>query len=292
MDKSYLKQIKNKNLEKILLSEDNIPIVEHLLYLQSQELQRLKKLKEDDKLDFGKKYSRKQLKELFPIVKNKVDSFLNVNNISNPRVDYFSITSPESLLGGPGFSVFGGAVLIGGGIGFKETYFLQAGAISIFNCILQIYLRNNDHYHPLFKNINLSYKERAKIIPTLGHEYTHHIQRITINKYRRGVYEIFREGHARGIERYISNLFRESEDNEAFLYDITNINVRELKNVYKWLCKKFELSPNEALLNVKGIYDTKFLDNHAKGNVLFYIQETKKGPQVYNDAIHGSLIFN
>ena len=82
MDKSYLKQIKNKNLEAILLSKDNIPVVEHLLSIESQELQRLKKLKEEGKLDFGKKYSRKQLKELFPMVKGKVDNFLNVNNIS------------------------------------------------------------------------------------------------------------------------------------------------------------------------------------------------------------------
>ncbi|HLC56580.1 MAG TPA: hypothetical protein VJJ23_05065 [Candidatus Nanoarchaeia archaeon] len=291
MDKSYLKQIKNKNLEAILLSKDNIPVVEHLLSIESQELQRLKKLKEEGKLDFGKKYSRKQLKELFPMVKGKVDNFLNVNNISNPRVDYFSITSPESLFFGPGFGFYGGVILIGGGFGFKETYFLQAGVLAIINGVLHTYLKNTDHYNHLFKNITLRYEERSKIIPTLGHEYTHHIQKISGIKSVRN-HSIFQEGHARGIERYISNLFRESEDNEAFLYHITNLNARELKNVYKWLCEKTNLTPNEALLKVKGIYDTKFLDNHAKGNVLFYIQETKKGPQVYNDAIHGNLVFN
>jgi hypothetical protein len=114
---------------------------------------------------------------------------------------------------------------------------------------------------------------RAVLIPTLAHEYTHHIQYESMHRVFNNPAN--REGHARTVERHIAQKYARRERNPAFLYQVTREDVAELKSVYLWLCD----NPNPALMRFRSALDViennarkerKMPSDHALGNT-FYI---------------------
>ncbi len=88
MDSEYLSQIENPNMKRLLLREDNIPPLEELLNAEAKKLQRLQRLKEEGKLNFGDKIKLDELTEIFPKICAEVNDFLGVKSTDIPSFGY------------------------------------------------------------------------------------------------------------------------------------------------------------------------------------------------------------
>ena len=144
-----------------------------------------------------------------------------------------------------------------------------------------VYYRRGFFYDNDEKLITVAPLRRTSLIPGIAHEYAHYIH------YRKGLgdlcYDLFAEGHARGVERHIAEEYKEKEDNEAFLYDILEETACELKYAYIWVCKELDKKPKKSLLKVG---DKGKIFEHDLGNAFFSIYETLYGKDVYKETLN------
>ena len=307
MNANYKLQIENACMERRLLNIDNIGAIEELLDRESQRLERLQKLKKDNKLNRGDKVSPGELKGLFPQICTEVDDFLGVQDGEVPKFGYYNLLRP-GLMTTPVLAMYAiSAVQVVSAVTCLITEqnpdlsnFMNAGIGAMqFACAALFHsVMKNPGYNRLLKRVTLQNVARTDLIPSAGHEYAHHVQR------REGLkddmYSIFKEGHARGVEKHIAQDYQQREDNNAFLYDVLNSTVGEFKSAYIWICQKFGHQPKASLLKTKTSTDidervNRLLDKtptpHAIGNALFSIYEAREGRGIYNDMIHGNFQF-
>lgn len=275
MKKDYTAQFADENMEQILLNKDNIPVLEELLHEESKHLVRLRELKEDGKLDFGPILTKKEVKNLFPQIKKEVNEFLDVN-CEAPAIKHYSLV-----------------VTMHERCNFGSFHRYE----SMFNPRTYLYK---------YGKIRLrSKKERPVIIPVISHEYSHSIGYQKYDKINILSHGCFIEGFALGVERYIAKLYRNNEDNEAFLYYTIDKTVEHLKSSYIWMSKILGIVPKDFLLDIKSlteieeekwkkdkiVYEIREVSEHAIGNALFYIYETSRGNQIYKEMINGRFRF-
>lgn len=295
----------NENLRQILLNKENIAPLEELLAREISKLKRLRKLADQDKLNFGPTPSEDQLEGILAEVKEKVDSFLGVNNVDAPNVLHngfmrFSINHLGLLFNyGVGAAALGYGLPKGLGGSWVGWLFAFVGSSILIRAALDhLKMSKRSFYTELSETITLARIRRAPTITTVGHEYAHHIQKI------RGLNSaecsIINEGHAIGVANHIALHYREKEDNEAFLFRTTNGNVRQLKEAYRWICKEQHLNPKKSLgvtgpirdpledyINVAVFGSTA----HALGRAVVYLCESVRGPQVYREILNGKFQF-
>lgn len=304
LDSNYKSQLENSLMKNRLLKKENICILEELLNRDSQKLEKLQKIEKNGKLNFGDKVSSEELKELFPKICSEVNSFLNVQDIKIPRFGYYNLfsqkMSPSSPLGfysvsAINFASFASSLFAGD----PSPENILFGGLTLAIAIYVHGVSKNSNYSS--DRVNLERVPRTELIPVAAHEYTHHIQKekglsTIISKKP----TIFKEGHARGIERQISENYAQREDNEAFTYDLLNENVGEFKSAYIWMCEKLSYKPIKSLLKTKTNRDDDESTNHlifseptshAIGNALFSIYEASQGKEIYNQMIHGDFKF-
>ena len=276
MTEDYLQQFKNEELNRRLLHRDNVPAIEEMLHEESQRLQHLQELERSGRLDFGPRIRRRDLKPILGEVKKEVDDFLGVGDVVPPRCSFYNsdiITSGRFL--SPQISLTSVTSVL---MNREPCYDFASKTI-----------------HPGRKR---KYKKRSASIPLLAHEYAHHIQNVK-GMVRREL-NVFGEGHARGVQRHVSNVYAEREDNEAYLLDIVDKNCGELKGVYEWMCPKFGVTLRRSLLTTQtsGVDGIIFLllygepSFHARGNAFFYMLERERGSQIYGEAVRGELLLN
>jgi len=82
--------LKNKKILEFLIREENLPKIGQLAFEEAQKLIDLNKIK--DGLDFGEEVDEKGLEQVLLEVKEEVDSFLEVDNISVPECIYYNPT--------------------------------------------------------------------------------------------------------------------------------------------------------------------------------------------------------
>ena len=310
MDSEFLLQIENPNMERLLLRGENIPPLEELLNAEAQRFKKLQELKEQGKLNFGDKIKSDELRELFPKISAEVNGLLGVESIDTPSFGYYSLfrpglnTTPIMLAYVISASIpimAGTSMLINQNLERSSLIIAGMGALALIATAQTHWeMTKFIHYNPLSKFVNLKRDLRAKLIPSAGHEYTHHIQNLKVASGVLRKYYIFREGHARGVERHLSNDYREREDNEAFLYDILDTTVGELKSAYVWLCRKLGKPVRKNLLKTKsssgeagslvGLISIK-PSPHSIGNTLFSLYEAQYGKRIYSDMIQGNFAF-
>ena len=161
-------------------------------------------------------------------------------------------------------------------------------------------------YNITSKDIIVATLQIPRLIPVIAHEYTHYIQHSKLLD--PCYYDIFSEGHARGVERQIAEDHSRKEGNELFLYDILKKTVRELQDAYKWMCERLGKTPKSSLseLHSRDIeYEVfnraaifciapQFIgepSKHALGNAFFSIYEALYGKGIYGQMIHGEFKF-
>jgi len=157
-------------------------------------------------------------------------------------------------------------------------------------------IMNNSKYFVKHEVVQLKKEKSVNLIPVIAHEYTHHIQ--FKKDFVAKEDSMFMEGHARGVQRYIAKTYREKEDNDAFLYDILNWDVGEIKSAYIWACKKIKNPIRKSLLRIGTSRDIdekicriteRNPTEHALGNAFFSIYENDFGDQIYKEMIHGNF---
>ncbi len=296
-------EIEDPNMERRLLRPENISILEDLLDKEAQRLERLQKLKENDKLNLGDKVSPDELTELVPQICTEVDRFLEIDG-NVPKFGYYNLFRSPLILGLYTLSaleVAGAATLMVADQNpeINPLFFAGMGAMQFGLAALLHAINKDSSYTPSSKTIILERSPRTVLIPIAGHEYTHYVQ------HREGIkdggYNIFQEGHARGVQKQVSEEYMEREDNEAFLYDVLNSTVGEFKSAYVWMCKNLGQQPKESLLKTKTSRDSdesahrlvwRSPTQHAIGNALFSIYEALQGRQIYKHMIHGNFKFS
>lgn len=295
----YKEKIEDDELEDMLLRRENIPVIEELLIRESENLERLKRLRRRKELKFGKKIKREEMLCLYPEICREVNDFLGVGFMDMPNAEYFSLFRPElkkmMVLAGYGLSeaaaVFGGSEILYGDMNPRDFIISIAGIALLLktsNIHAHMKIPKYDHHK---SRIVVEKTAREKLIPIIAHEYTHHIQR------RRGInkmkWSVFMEGHARGVQRKISQNFMEREDNEAFMYNTLDITLDEFKKAYEFMCEELGIPANKNLVKTKtGRYRKREINSYDIGNALFSILKEKHGDGIYRKMIHGNFSFS
>ncbi len=307
----YKRTIENDRLKQLLLRRENLPVLEEVLARESAELERLQRLKKRGKLDFGKLVKEEEVPELLAEIYPEVDYFLGFTGGNLPSHQFYSRQAiarltetgqAEKLVTRGGIvSTFVGSAEIVRNVVLEMSpdplwtsigiALLGAGAYALNRGRKMRTMSFHEGWGYTFSLIELVEAPRSSFIPTTAHEYAHHLQQIKQLHSRR--YLTFLEGHARGVERTIAEHYREKEDNEAFLWDISNETVEELKLAYQWICAGLGEKPKRSLGKTRTQYSGFFTkqSHHTLGNTLFRLYEALHGKDIYRQAIHGEFQF-
>jgi len=245
-------------LEALLLNRENILLLEHLLEKEGKLFAGLERLKRRGELDFGKEMVKMGICDEFK--EGAVEEAYNILEKVQPKVNKFLRT--------------------------KKVDFLKTGEIVLTEKGI------GGGYDPDGPTIIVEMTNIVDLTTGLAHEYAHHVQYSVLPhflKKDKNKYRMFKEGHARGVERYISKLYNEREANKAFLHNITNRNLYELLSAYKWVCFALGVEPSANVINYGECLSDEGkkcpLDSWTKGNALFYIHETLHGDGIYRKAL-------
>jgi len=218
-------------------------------------------------------------KDLIKIIKNDVDSFLDVSGVSTPKI-YKSSFLPLFL---EGFTSVGATTLaikgsfsmlsIVTGSNFFDILnsyipsWLEASILGGFFNNTLYYKSDNSHYDNIFRFIVLGGKKYDS--PTsIAHEYTHRVQSSkglhTLRKYIS-----FQEGHAMCVERIIGKFY-----SEKYAFPKLRQLSDELYTGYL----------NNAILSLT-TGDTKNISPYVLGTTIFSAYEHEFGQSIYKDVL-------
>ncbi len=316
-------RIKNEAIEEQLLKKESLEQLEDILMRCDTGGMPDKEIPVERK----RMLSKNELKETWPEVVSRVDSFLGVEGIKPPKVIYLNSLykwgyyNYENAI----ISVLG---IMGAGAGVRGVDFLASGlstgamedtlggiglgvisALSISNAIKEIKKNKKKdkkpkepmgtHYNKDLGWVLLKKDYETDIIPAIAHEYAHHLEEMILHPdYDASFY--FCEGFARGVQRHISNLYAQERNDPRFTHTISRDTTGELSAVYLWICDRHgEVDRPIPLIKKNNIYmftaDNLDKDSlpygHAFGNTIFYLAEKRHGDGIYADALKEDVDF-
>ncbi len=333
MDINQVAELSNENIQRMLVDSNKLPLLEEVINDEYKELNILMNLEEKGKLDFGHIPSKEELSEIIQQTRKEVDSFLNTQNIKDFDFGYKGVLNKYTAhslkeAAKEGWAISFGVALFGGGgistyivhesmgLSLETTPYVLAGT-GIFMSLATLAAlvhssviiakrlnKRNSEYIEDIGFLDLRKIERTKLIPSGAHEIGHHIlaeklKNIFGDEIPYPDITSFKEGFCRGIERHISKLYAEKENNGSYMYNICARSYRELSIAYKWVCKKLNKKPNEKLLNFtdkskkfieKAIRKGKHPNKYDLGNTFFYLQETlQPNRNIYLNVLNGNF---
>lgn len=241
---------------------------------------------------------KRSAKKMFSNVISEVNSFLDVDDVPLPKINYASanfkprdiaflaggvalsvanyfLTEPESLLQY--------ALLVPSLVG------VGAGTIGLMSSLLF----GNAHRSTIAKDsvsTLLIAKDNAYATTlAFAHEYTHAITKHCSPK-RNYVKSPLIEGTAREIERVIAKSYAEKENDSGYLHLVKRQDVAEMLSVYDWVCKlhsrtPFDFASEQKYFSSDGerahMKKYGFPTAHAIGNSIYLLQDSNE-----------SLVFN
>ena len=315
---SYRQQLTNSHFKKILLTPTALRYLESLLEEEVRKLEHLRKLASAGRFNFGVPMVFADACLVFPQIKKEVDAFLELSGVSAPAVvpyRVWDVRTSYPILGltASGIGLFGASgwlwyrhggtwavfvlALAGMALGYKT---FDAG-LSFHN-----HLAGNFFYSPLTRALSVpdgaGYEiKTVQMSGILAHEYAHYIQNLSgLTGMFSGDLKFFKEGFACGIQRYIASLYREKENNEAFVYHVSEILVSQMQEMSRWIRRalgmpgrkrdeqhKAKSQKRRALYGVKSLLGS--MSDYAIGSVVFFLLESKYGLGVYKDILHGKF---
>ncbi len=292
-------------MERRLLRMENLALVECLLDDASCRLDELHELKNNGALSFGPKINPNELSDLVTSVCVEVDSFLDIQSKTILPFGYFSLFNlgviETTLLALYSLATLPVARCLTSpplSLEFIPTTLFNVGEaiLPFIPAAMSLHsMARSPGYDPIAKKIILGKELLINLKPSVAHEYTHYLQEVYGICSKKC--DIFMEGHARGVQKYVAELFAENERNLAYKYDIMDTTVGEFKSTYLWMCKKLQKVPRESLLITPSQRDfsegwSRFFrkpSSHALGNTLLSIYESQLGSRIYSDMIHGNF---
>ncbi len=284
-------------LQNALLCWNNLSTLEKLIEREKRRLARIDGAIAT--MNPGGVPPARKLPTLLQEIKGQVDSFLGSTYSYHCPLYYEGFSLQRTDLGAKLATIAGagtigmvnfpeginvkmiGMYLLFCGIVFGSEYHIQRQADKM--------MRQSGLKPPYYikDTIVLAREPRADLLPSIAHEYTHHVQgQQATNLINCG---IFKEGHARGVERFISERYARLEKNPAFLRVIVAETVEELEEAYQWICTTLGAEPRLELPSEDKPGEK--LRNHTLGNTIFYLQENCLGKQIYRDVLQGRNVF-
>jgi hypothetical protein len=321
--------IKEEDIIDSLMNKEEVQRLEHIIATDSQRMQDLVNLLGYKASKSEPKQKLADTKKEFPEIKKEVDHFLGVKWIRTPYIEHVPRISHlhnewkkkksvrKQVKQSAGLMFWGGifelaSIELPELLHLRPDNFLSSALSSIalgagIGAVLRIYpvlkyelginYESANEYDPLNERIMTTKHKRAHQLSILAHEYAHHVQARKNMFAKRGDYNSFKEGHARGVERHVALEYFSKESNPAFAYEfMNNHHLPEMKIMYSWLAKKQSLPVNESLLKTRKSYGkTRMLlesqkpTAHSIGNAFFYTQEMIQGKGIYRDVIRGEF---
>jgi len=288
----------NEDWKLILLNPKNIEPLESLLEKELLKKNKLLDLFVENQLNFGDYVPRKDLEETLSEVKTEVDKFLGVSDIGSPNINYKSVWIPNKkhvfFLPGvvAGLCSVGMASLIPDLDNYNIMKYVPSALLMVtgIGSSASIYFtifRGESTYYPTLNDIDLRKEKITRLIPAIGHEYAHYVMDKSGIKTKRK--SILAEGFAMGVEHYISEVFAEKENNEAFLFDISTLTLSNLYSTYHWICEKLGKNDRRYFIHDGCKVEPEPVNVYALGNALFSLAELTQGKQVYRDVLDGKF---
>lgn len=290
MNGQQLKKLRNRSIKRALFKPENIEPLEEILNEKLIEYGRLKKLKENRGITLDKP-TNEELTDYLDQIKPIVDDFLDVKGIEKPSCGYTSAKAILAILGrglllAGGYGYLGISALLSQGINATSLLGLVDAGLLLVATSKSLDKSVLPGYLPFTKRIFMGIPDlhvNAENVPSVvAHEYTHHIQFKTVRT--APLYRCFMEGHARGVQRFVGNVFAEKYDHELLrLHDIEH-DVGEVGLAYMHLCRIFGKEPRESLVRV---VKPVGINQYAIGNSLMLIKEAEEGTGIYKKMING-----
>ncbi len=249
MNDTFTEKFRNRNIKTALLKLENIQALEEILH---QKMITSSKFK--GKFKRGRIPKRKELCLLLKEIKPEVDRYLGVSGISTPPVNYSKVDYTKyyerlakdtvlPMLSTPLFLTLDDISL------YTRLIFglpvLLISSLATTNIIKKIIeeRRGASEYNFVDKSIKLERQPVYDLIPTLAHEYAHHIQKeknIPKEKY----FSFFNEGQARSVQRHVSVQEMIKNDDSRFMMRSLDFDISELRATHMWLTKYFRKNTN------------------------------------------------
>jgi hypothetical protein len=319
VDLDYLEQFSHERMEACLLRTDNLDPLEHILSGEAKELDTLEKIKPELKLKQA--MGPEDVTGTFSRIRSDINAFLQVEDIRVPSLspfDLFDGTNTDVVRSYvTGLAWLGCAAGAGTAIQVRNRLIRHKGKTptwlsrrAFLLCAIPTvpaagYLLKAGVFHRQRRNDGayladkeeISYGQgycRAKTLLFIAHEYTHHVQHVMGFYYGKGVnLTLALEGHARGVDQYLSRQFSERLHARGYLYHYLKTSVKELTETYLWMCHRLNRSPRASILN--GPAQSRITTDppwaHGPGHALFRIYAQAQGEQIYAHMLDGRFVF-
>lgn len=275
-----------RNLERYISTGENFDILEQSTDRAIQNWQSIRAVK--PKLDFGPFITSQNFREPFDEVEQDVNSFLDFHRATEFGIAVFH---PKYLVR----AALKAGLVLGGGVGLATGFSqpelaLEVGLLSGAGGVLVVWRDyNQTRYDDKNQTLVIGMQKKAGSVASMAHEYTHLIQHMTMEFIAGPIVE----GHATGVDRYISELFAQRYDNLAYLYKASQINRWLLPDAYKRACRLKKTTPKNSLADIgmQLISDFSGRSRYVLGLAVMTIAEQRHGYRIYRDVINNDLSF-
>jgi hypothetical protein len=144
-------------------------------------------------------------------------------------------------------------------------------------------------FDPRNNEIKMDSKDES-LVQFMAHEYAHFVQGYLLKDEKKQSQDflIFREGHAIGVQNFISRKYFDDSSDRSQLEMNLKLNLSFLKTAYGGLCEKFNQEPKNEILS-KGSLNMYQSYAHSIGCALFSLYEDKLGDRIYLDVLNGEF---
>ena len=318
---SYRSQLIDSHFKKILFTSAALRYLETLLEKESLKLERMRKTVYAGRSEFGMSMVFSDAYMAFPEIKKEVDAFLGLSGVRGPALvpyRFLNVRASYAMLGLTASGI--GVIGVSGGLWYYHGGSWPVLVLTLAGIMLgyKILDAGMSYHHHLMRNFFYTPLTRAISIPTtavsevktsqmsgiLAHEYAHYIEDLAgLAGMFSGDMKSFKEGFACGIQRYIASLYSQKENNEAFLYHNAEVLVNQMQEMSRQIRRALGMPGRKrdehrktgshkkrALYGVRSFVG--LMNDYAIGSVVFFLLESKYGPSVYKDIIHGRFDLN
>ncbi len=289
-----------EKLFESMCNKETVSQVESIFHQSLKQLAGMHYL--SNKLSLQKPIGKTKLDETLTEIKGHVDEFLGVKKVKECEIRYaINASEPIKKLA---LAILPVATILGitnSGTSYNLAEIFPMTALNVGSGLIGAFFgfefvssamgfmdsRDAPYYGPnegCEGTVVIKKESRTLQIPTIAHEYTHHVQNSV-----RGSFTMLAEGIARGVERHIAKMYAEKEDNPSFLYDSTMTTTRELGTGYINLCKAIGIPYKKALIESANSMlnedcDRGF-DHYAFGVTYLSVEEANTGKSIYGRAL-------
>lgn len=277
--------LNNNEIEEFLIRRENLDLLEFVVLSEYNSFKKIQTFNHRHE-----KIRKKDLQKIIPEVCYLVNQELDSDNQDLPLIEYFNILKKPKestkILGLYTTSATLGTLAFTSLL--NEHVFLTTGLVFLAGTAIGVgralHLEKKEpRYFPEEKRAIIKKGSKQQIIPTLAHEYTHHVQNLRGILTKENNY--YTEGQARQIQTIIANKYAEKEKNPTYMLRTQLRNLGEYASTYIWMSEKLNKEPSNSLLrkpeliyneNIAFLEQQQKPTTHAIGNTALRMKKETK----------------